>query len=146
MIQRIQSVFLFLASLAALSLFAVPFAETEDQIANNIIFADGFYNIADHPGLIGFFSAAGALALIAIFLFKNRHLQMRLTIFSAIAVILGIVFGLIYFLNNSGGLEGTEINDQFGLYIPLIALLFILLAYRYISKDEKLVKSMDRLR
>jgi hypothetical protein len=35
---------------------------------------------------------------------------------------------------------------QFGMYIPLISLIFLVLASRAIRKDEELIKSSDRLR
>lgn len=146
MIQRIQSIFLLLAAVANFSLFGLPFASTQTDVMKNEIFADQVFNLQDHVGLLIFFSLAGLLALVAIFLFRNRRLQMRITIFSVVALIIGIAFGIIYFLNNSGGLENVEVYDQAGAYVPLAGLIFGLLAYRFINKDEKLVKSMDRLR
>ncbi len=146
MIQRIQSLFLLLAALGSFALYLLPFAATPQDVLTNEIFADSVYNLLDHPGLIAFFSLAGALALVAIFLYNNRRLQMRLTIFAAVALVIGIAFGLIYFINNSGGLDEVQIADQAGVYLPVASLIFILLAYRYIGKDEKLVQSMDRLR
>jgi len=146
MIQRIQSLFLLLAALGSFALFLLPFAATPQDVSTNEIFADSEYNLMDHPALIAFFSLAGALALIAIFLYGNRRLQMRLTIFTAVALVIGIAFGIIDFINNSGGLDNVQIADQAGVYLPAASLLFTLLAYRYIGKDEQLVRSMDRLR
>lgn len=146
MIQRIQSIFLLLASAASFALYGVPFASTPRETMDNEIFADQVFNLQDHLGLIIFFTLSGALALVAIFLFRNRRLQMRLTIFTVVALIVGIAFGLIYYLQNTGGLGDVTVNDRIGMYLPIVALIFTLLAYRYINKDEKLVKSMDRLR
>lgn len=146
MIQRIQSLFLLLAALGSFALYLFPFAATPRDVLANQIFADSVYNLLDHPALIAFFSLAGVLALVAIFLFNNRRLQMRLTIFAAVALVIGIAFGLIYFINNSGGLDEVAIADQAGVYLPPVSLIFTLLAYRYIGKDENLVRSMDRLR
>jgi len=42
--------------------------------------------------------------------------------------------------------QEAQVNDQFGMYLPLVGLLFSGLAIHFIRKDEKLVKSMDRLR
>ena len=71
----------------------------------------------------------------------------KLSIFSIIlSVLLPIAaFILIYTeKTNSGNLD--SINDSLGLYLCLIPIVFGILAYRSIGKDEKLVRSMDRLR
>ena len=146
MIQRIQTIFLALAAAANFGLFSAPFASTPGDVATNALFTDGEYNIQDNVGLILFFSLAGLLALAGIFLYQNRKLQMRVVIFSVAALVVGIAFCLIYYLNHSAGLESTEVNDGFGLYLPVLGLIFTLVAYRFINKDEKLVRSMDRLR
>lgn len=146
MIQRIQSIFLLLAAGASFSLFGLNFASTPQAIASSSLFTDRFFNIFDSPALLALFGIGGGLALISIFLFKNRGLQMRLTIFSFIATLIGIVMAAIFFMQNSNDVGEAAINDEVGIYLPAAALIFTLLAYRFINKDEKLVKSMDRLR
>ncbi|HMQ48200.1 MAG TPA: DUF4293 domain-containing protein [Saprospiraceae bacterium] len=146
MIQRIQSIFLLLAGAASLSLFGLPFATTPQVVQGSTLFADAAYRVQDQVGLMVLFGLAGVLAIGGIFLYKNRALQMRLSIFSIIATVLAITFGIIYFMQNSQDIGNTAVNDGLGLYFPVAALVFALLAYRFISKDDKLVKSMDRLR
>ncbi len=147
MIQRIQSIFLLLAGGASLSLFGLPFATVGEAYETSAIFQDKAFNVMDHPGLMGLFGVAGLLAVVSIFLFKNRKLQMRLSIFAFIANLLAVIFGVIYFMQ-FGGTEvpSEKINDGIGMYMPIVALVMCLLAYRFINKDEKLVRSMDRLR
>ncbi|MEM8528544.1 MAG: DUF4293 domain-containing protein [Bacteroidota bacterium] len=149
MIQRIQSIFLFLASAACFGLFGLPFASTEQPIAASELFADSEYEITDHIALIILFAGAGLMALIAIFMFKNRPLQLNLSRVSFIAAIIGFVLGLILFFND-GIMENAEKmpnpSDGFGVILPIVAGVFTLLAIRAISKDEKLVRSSDRLR
>ena len=147
MIQRIQSIFLFLAAAASFGLWALPFASANSAGSETVLFSDGIYNIQDSIGMIIFFNAAGVLALLAIFMFNKRTLQMRLTIFAFIANLLGIVFGLIFFTQNSqDSISAANVSDGLGIYLPILTIICTLLAYRYINKDEKLVKSMDRLR
>lgn len=146
MIQRIQSIFLFLAAAASLALWAVPFASTVQAVPNTTIFADRVFNIQDNIGLILLFSAAGILALISIFLYQNRATQMRLTILAFIANLIGVIFGILFYMQNSAEMGNTTVNDGLGVYLPAVTLICTLLAYRFINKDEKLVKSMDRLR
>ena len=146
MIQRIQSIFLLLAAAASFSLFALPFASVDKATAEAGVFQDKVFNVMDHPALMGLFGAAGLLAFISIFLFKNRKLQMRLAIFAFIANLLATVFGVIFFMQNGGGVESSQINDGIGAFVPLVSLICCLLAYRFTQKDDKLVRSMDRLR
>ncbi|MEN0006605.1 MAG: DUF4293 domain-containing protein [Bacteroidota bacterium] len=146
MIQRIQSIFLLLAAGGALGVFGLPFASTSQAVSESAIFADAQYNVFDNPALMALFGIGGALALVSIFLFNNRKLQMRLTIFAFIAVLIGTILGVVSFMTSSSEMGDATIQDEFGMYLPAVALLFALLAYRFINKDEKLVKSMDRLR
>ncbi len=146
MIQRIQSIFLLLASLAFFSLFSNPmsFATSEATVnATNTssVLADGIFNIQDNIGLIILTVLGGVLALIAIFLFNNRSLQMKISNFS-ILVALSTV-GFLGFLISK---ETTTFEMGFGLAAPILAIIFSALATRFIKKDDKVVKSMDRLR
>jgi protein-S-isoprenylcysteine O-methyltransferase Ste14 len=147
MIQRIQSLFLLLAAGGLGALFAFPFASTPTAVEGSVLFADTAYSVFDNPVLMGFFAVAALLALISIFLFKNRTLQVRLSIFSFITALLGLIVAVIFFLQDPfPETEYETIQDQLGLYLPLGAMVLLLLAMRFIRKDDKLVRSMDRLR
>ena len=146
MIQRIQSLFLLLAAAATFGLFGLPFATTSEEVVASEIFADSRYDLMDNVGLLVFFGIGGLLALVSIFLFRNRRLQMRLTILAFVLNLVGIIFGVIYFMQNSGATSEAKVDDGLGLYAAGAAVVLLLLAYRFIGKDEKLVKSMDRLR
>ena len=146
MIQRIQSIYLFLAAAAAFGLFVLPFASTSNSISASALFADGLYNLQDNIGLLVLFAAAGALSLIAIFLFKNRKSQSLIGRFSIVANIIGLVLAIILFMQDRTTLGNATPEDGLGLYLPIVFLIFGLLAQRAIGKDEKLVRSMDRLR
>lgn len=146
MIQRIQSIFIFLAGAAILSLFAIPFATSSTP--DNAIFADKMYNIFDNPILLVLTTLAGLVALINIFMFKNRPLQLKL---DYLVITLSILVPLVAFLLmfKSGSETNTTIEIQenyFGLGMPILAIIFSFLANKFIKKDTKLVKSMDRLR
>lgn len=138
MLQRIQSILLLISSIALWGLFAIPFA-TGQENANNM-FADEVMNLNDHIGLLIICILGGVLSLVAIFFFKNRKLQATISYLSFImAMALG---GLAYGLFSSTG-EGTL---NFGMGLPLVSAIMSFLAAIFIKKDEKLVKSMDRLR
>ncbi len=147
MIQRIQSLFLLLAAACAFCLFAFPFGTTSSPVADNTLYQDAEYNIMDSPALLGLFCVAGGLAFISIFLFNNRKTQIMLGRFAIIANIIGFVLVIVFYINNSEGLSpGQDQENIVGFSLPVAFLVFAFLALRFISKDEKLVDSMDRLR
>lgn len=143
MIQRIQSVFLFLAAVACLVLFALPVATTNTPEAASALFSDGQYTLSDDPVLMGFFAFAGLLLLGGIFLFRNRPLQIRLSWLS-IAIILGGVGYGFYLLSADQAQNEAQVGS--GIALPLLAIILAYLAKTYIHKDERLVRSADRLR
>ena len=144
MIQRIQSLFLFIAAGCFGGEFATAFASSSNTVAG--LFADQKYTIMDHPALIVLTSLGALISLIAIFMFKHRSNQLKMTYLAAtIAIILPIIAVLIY-SNQTSTLGNVEIYDDAGLYLPIGMLVFSLLAAHFIRKDDKLVKSMDRLR
>lgn len=125
MIQRIQSVFMLLAGIATLLLFWT----SQDVEFSFFSFIIGI--------LIG--STFGN-----IFNFKNRKRQIMLNNISIIinALLIGILG--YWLLNLSGGIDFPEKGIE--PIFPLIAIIFLLLANKNIGRDERLVKSVDRLR
>ncbi len=145
MIQRIQTVFLFLAAGAAFGLFGLPLAKTETAISSSELFQDQQFNLMDDTVMLALFVAAGVVAFLAIFLFKNRVLQRNITFLSILLTVAAIGWS-IYQLTQDAAMETGNIQYQLGLGLPVLIILFAGLAARFIKKDEKLVKSMDRLR
>ena len=145
MIQRIQSLFLLIVSLSFLGHFLWPLATS--NISGGKFLADKVFDINDHVVLLGLVILGAGLALINIFLFNNRPLQLRL---GYILIILGILFplvGVFSFMNDTAQMsDSAQINDQLGIYLPILTILFAILANRSIKKDENTVRSMDRLR
>lgn len=146
MIQRIQTIYLALAAACAFGLFALPFATSAQSSDETSLFADGIYNINDHAALLALFCGAGALALISIFLFNNRKQQLLMGRFAIIADVIGIVLVLVFLYQDGTKTGAAEVQEQLGVGLPILFVIFALLAQRGISKDEKLVRSADRLR
>ena len=146
MIQRIQTLFLLLAGGLVFALLGVPFAATPAPVSASALFSDGNYAISDSPALLGFYLLGGALALGSIFLFKNRKLQIKLGIFAFIAILLGLVLTVRLFIQDPIMEQDAMPGDGWGIIFPVVAMVAILIAQRYIRKDENLVQSMDRLR
>jgi len=146
MIQRIQSLFLLLAGGMAFALLGIPFAGTPEGVSTSALFSDSAYSIQDSPVLLAFYLLGGVLAIVSIFLYKRRNLQIRVGIFAFIAILIGMVMTVLLFLQDPVMEQAVQPDDRLGIYAPFIALAAILLAQRFIRKDEKLVRSMDRLR
>jgi hypothetical protein len=146
MIQRIQSVFLFL-SIVLLALFLyLPLIQmegtgyTEDMHGIDVTyFANGYIY---YINLI-FTSIAAGITLINIFLFKKRNLQMLLCWFAIVFIASAEAF--VYYRYQTKVFNGDVILTYWNL-LALAAALFQVFAFVYIKKDEELVKSLDRLR
>jgi hypothetical protein len=141
MIQRIQSVWLFLAAAGAFAGFGLPF------FSGNIIGPDKtktFQHLmaTGHIGILLLTGLIGALALVALFLFKNRVLQLRLSLAGIILSIINIIF---YYLQTQKFVPG-EGSYNITASVTLLVPIFFILAARGINRDQKLVKSLDRLR
>jgi len=138
MIQRIQTLWLLLAAVFDAVTFRFPFYNGDwlkDSIPTPIDLD------ADTTALIAIITVlTGALAFAAIFLFGNRKLQLKLCI---VGLLFSIGLVVSYFLemqNFSSGAIALSCVFHFA-----IAALYIM-AIRGIRDDEKLIKSLDRLR
>lgn len=141
MIQRIQTIWLLAASLLGFISLKTSFYSghrINDIIPKPVVFITGSYNIL----LIITTTAFAVTALISIFLYKNRKLQLRINILSLILSLLTI--GLYYWQSKSFIAEESSYNLT--SVIPLAIPILLILGIRGIYKDEKLVKSMDKLR
>jgi glucan phosphoethanolaminetransferase (alkaline phosphatase superfamily) len=158
MIQRIQTLYLSLAFIAIALLFAFPLAQFFSENGAYIFSVTGLKNMV--PGDPDAFSSMiflplivvavgiGLLILYAIFQYKNRLYQIKLTnvgVLAAIVLIMGIFFLYIPVIEKKINIV-PDYSKAFGIYLPLVALVFLVMANRAIKRDEKLVRSADRLR
>jgi hypothetical protein len=149
MIQRIQTLFLFLASCAGGGQFALPYlsADAGNPATTLPVLADSVFNPLDNPGLIGLCALGTVVSLAAIFLFRNRSLQGRITGGAMlVSVLTAALLGFSLWQLTQSMPEGGLVHYQAGLALPVVGLIFQWLAGRSIRKDEALVRSMDRLR
>lgn len=136
MIQRIQSLYLFLTSIISgvLPLFFPLWKNVK-----------GFpYYFTENIIYIIMFGMSAILALISILLFKNRQNQF---VMNRLNIILNfILIGLLVYrtLNLSGDASVSE--KGIGMFLPIVSIVLLALANKAIKKDEDLVKSVDRLR
>jgi hypothetical protein len=85
------------------------------------------------------------LSFITIFLFKNRKIQLWFAS-SLIILISGFIIVSFYYSWHIKTEYGAEIVPGFKMVLPVLILIFAILALRGIKKDEQLIKSYDRLR
>ena len=138
MLQRMQTLWLLLA--AAFSFLTLRFPiYNGNKIANGI----NEYNMLGATSnlfLLILAVAAGLVAFITIFLYRNRAMQQKLC-FTGLA--LCMISGWLYYMQIKTFVQGAF--NLWSAFYFLIPLCFIL-AIRGIYKDQKLVKSIDRLR
>lgn len=129
MLQRIQTIWMFLAVLAPVFLFIT---------AQDVEALEGF------PIINILCVVLILLGGLGIFSFKNRKRQILLNTISIMinALLIGVL--VYWLLNLSGGIDFPEKGIE--PIFPLIAMISLLIANGFIRRDERLVKSVDRLR
>ncbi len=149
MIQRIQTIFLLVVVIACVILMYIPVYELVQGTITIPPAADGSVNtqftIFNSAILAIINGAVGVLALIAIFLFKNRNLQARA---ANLAMLIDCaLIGLLFFSADSmSSTLQAKVHYLYGAYIPVIIAILLFAAVRFIKKDDELVRSADRLR
>ncbi len=149
MIQRIQSLLLLGVVILCLLLLYVPIYElvpenvpvtpTGEEVLNTQ------FTIFNSAILALINGAIGVMALGAIFLYKNRNLQIRMANL-ALLVNCGLI-GLLFFSADSmSNTIKAKVHYLYGSYLPVIIAIFLFAAVRFIKRDENLVRSADRLR
>ncbi len=157
MIQRIQTIWLLLASAVILALFLFPYLQFTDlQGIGKALKVTGEYQATGSEAVrtsayilqtIATLILA-ALPLYTVFQYKKRAVQTKVIYGTIVALLL---FGIWLYFSASATLQ--EVNRQLsannigvGLFLIPIAIILLLMALNGIRKDEKLIRSADRLR
>ncbi len=159
MLQRIQTIFLLLVVICMSVTFFFPLwtllAEDGSKIyelfnlkLNSYSPEDGSLNELYFPySFVASLAAASiTIAIIEITKFNNRLLQMKLGALNA--MLMAATMGLsVYFATD---LITSEVSNGgkygLGLFLPAAAMICNIIANRFIRKDERLVRSVDRIR
>ena len=136
MIQRIQSLWLLLASACAFASFKLPYYSG----AKENITADYRLLATESFLLIIVTSIVATLALVIIFLYKNRTLQLRL---SVLGILMEAVIIFLYYLEIKKFTSGTY---SLTAILHSIIVISFFLAARAINKDDKMIEDSNRLR
>ena len=137
MIQRIQTIYLFLAFVVTGVLpFFIPLW----------VMTDGKdYFFMQNQVYIVLLGLSTTLSLLSIVSYKKRQNQF---VIGRLNIILNLILlGLFVYrsLNLSG--ETLAVSEKgIGMFLPIVAIVLLVLANKAIKKDEDLVKSVDRLR
>lgn len=143
MIQRIQTVYFLLAALCSglLSFFLPSYIDKGEQVKlTELLLSENMWFV-----LMGsLFVLSTILSIIALLLFSNRKNQIVLTRINILInfFLLGI---MVYQLLALPG-EAAATEKGIGSFLPLLTIVLLSLANKAVIKDERLVKSVDRLR
>ena len=138
MIQRIQTVYLLLTFvITGVLMFFIPLWTLNTGKA--------FYFMQDqvYTVLLGL---STMLTIISIISYKKRQNQF---VMGRLNIILNLILlGLFVYrsLNLSGETSNIVSEKGIGMFLPIVAIVLLVLANKAIKKDEDLVKSVDRLR
>ena len=147
-IQRIQSVYLLIAVIlmAIFAFFPALSFQLGDRMFVYVALEAGKVGVTHiDPLMLMLVVLISLLAFIDIFLFKNLQRQMTVCF---VDIIIGlamlVAIGIQAFV--VGGREGVVVTWQWYLALPVLSLIFLMLAHKAMSNDKKKLRDADRLR
>ena len=143
MIQRIQSLWLLLAGVAGVLMYKFPIWTGTLQNGSLKSFL-GTENLLFFALTI----AASLLAFVAIFFFKDRKTQKNMA-WIGLLLSLVLIFLEVWIENEYKTIEGYNLAKNswnLGAIMPILMVVFFALAIGGIRQDEKMIRSLDRLR
>lgn len=159
MIQRVQTLYLLLATIFTGLLLFVPLASSDISNMHADLTAWGIYvtdmtnnglitQVLSHSWFGILLTVTTLLPFATIFLYKNRKRQMLLCIVEII--LLAVSAGLLIYLQQTDILIEGMAQPKFVLHsqsgLLLLSIVSVWIARRRIAKDEALVRSLDRIR
>jgi hypothetical protein len=156
MIQRIQTVYLLLASILIVLpvLLNVGWASVSangelyelNSLSVTMETTDSVQKLKDVFPLTGALIMALFLSTYSIAQFKNRKFQIKLTQGAILTMLVFVALLSFYIAGLQDLVEGGETKLSPFLIIPILVLALLGLAVRGIKKDDELVRAADRLR
>ena len=139
MIQRIQSIYLLIVTGLLIATMCLPVGQ--------FIASDGVTAyIQSTWGLFGILFLSAVVAFCTIFLFRNRMLQVRMTVFNSILLIGYYAAFFVFMFMLKDDLDAMTFQLGWALCLPAISIILNYLSFRAIYRDEVMVKAADRLR
>ena len=152
MIQRIQSIYLLIVTGLLIATMCLPVGQfiASDGVTTYIFKPLGVTLTEDTFqstwGLFGILFLSAVVAFCTIFLFRNRMLQVRMTVFNSILLIGYYAAFFVFMFMLKDDLDAMTFQLGWALCLPAISIILNYLYFRYIYRDEVLVKAADRLR
>ncbi len=144
MLQRIQTLYLLIITALMTTLCFVPMATYISNGVEGALVAFDFWWV----GVL--FALCALLTFVIIWLFKNRLLQIRLLVVDIVLLVGAQIFSVWYSIGitrevaAAGGANVASIATP--TFFPVVCIILAWLAIRGIWKDERLVRSLDRIR
>lgn len=153
MIQRKQSLWLFIAALLNAGVFYFDLyryhtiTHTMVEGVDSLTDTPGQLRISDHYPSLLIALVMTLLPLVTIFMYKARKRQLKMSFVSLLAII-SFVSMFLQRINQLTKLPTPPTNETYwiGAVLPVAAFIFVILAMLGIRKDDKMVRSADRLR
>lgn len=147
-IQRIQSVYLLIAVILMVVFAFVPaltFELADKTVLYGALETGRAGNLHINPLLITLIILISLLAFIDIFLYKNLQRQMTVCF---VDIIIGlamlVAIGIQAFV--VGNREGWAVSWQWYVLLPVLSIIFLMMAHKAMSRDKKKLLDADRLR
>ena len=147
-IQRIQSVYLLIAVILMVVFAFVPaltFELADMTVLYGALETGRAGNLHINPLLITLIILISLLAFIDIFLYKNLQRQMTVCF---VDIIIGlamlVAIGIQAFV--VGNREGWTVSWQWYVLLPVLSIIFLMMAHKAMSRDKKKLLDADRLR
>ncbi|SRR5258705_12868090 len=140
MIQRQQTLWLLLSTIAAILSFVFPFVVGGEIVGKSTMPVTLRLDAGSNFFLLILTGASLIFSFVIIFLFKNRKQQMQ---FCLLGILLSVLIIVLYILQMNKLIKPTL---ALSCIFPFAIVVGYYMAFRNIRKDEKLVKALDKLR
>lgn len=152
MIQRIQTVYLFLASAACVACMSMGIGrfyadggEPLGRLYNLWLTLSGGQRSLSPWALFVILLLCATLLLVNIFLYKRQVRQFRLCVFSLVLLVGWYAAYAALVWVDAKGMD-AHFRPEWPAALPLVAIVLVCLGMRHIMKDILLLRSLDRLR
>jgi hypothetical protein len=156
MIQRIQSVYLFLVTVFMSLMIFLPLASLGLRDGQSVVFYSygvNKYITQEHTEMITrtlpvllLICLTGLISFINIFQFRRRVIQMRICLVNILLLAILLLLVLFYYHTLKSSLPVESYFFKLPGMFPAVGIILSFLAYKNIHEDEILVQSVDRLR
>jgi len=156
MIQRIQSVYLFLVTVLMSLMIFLPLASLGLRDGQSVVFYSygvNKYITRENAEMINhtlpillLVCLTGLISFVNIFQFRKRVIQMRICLLNSLLLVILLLLVLLYYHMVKNSLPVGDHAMKLPGIFPVVGIVLTFLAYRNIHEDEILVQSYDRLR